>query len=77
MNKLMKAGMVAWSALCFIGGAIVSVKILLRIPSQPSGHATNADTLELLMLWGICFLVWFFPTVAMGTIALVTRKKAL
>jgi hypothetical protein len=71
MHKAARIGMVLWSIFCFFGACSGMVNVANKTGGQMSG-AEAVGTGIGLFFW---MLIWFFPVVGMGIVALVTRPK--
>jgi hypothetical protein len=71
MNKAAKIGMLIWTILCFLG----TCGGMMNVANKSGGNLSGAETVGAGIGLFIWMLIWFFPMVAMGIVALVTRPK--
>jgi hypothetical protein len=71
MNKAAKVGMLIWTILCFLGAC----SGMMNVANKSGGTISDAEAAGVGIGLFIWILLWFFPMVGMGIIALVTRPK--
>lgn len=72
MNKLAKFGMIAWTIICFLGSCSGIMNVARTSQARQLGDAEALGVGVGLFFW---LMLWFFPMVVLGIIALVTRPK--
>src|SRR5436309_9993726 len=71
MHIAAKIGMLIWSILCFLGAC----SGMMNVARTTNGQMSNAEAAGAGIGLFIWMLIWFFPMVGMGIVALVTRPK--
>jgi hypothetical protein len=71
MHTISKIGMLAWTVICFVG----SCSGMMRVADRTGGNMSNAEALGTGLGMFVWLMIWFFPIVGMGIIALVTKPR--
>jgi len=71
MNKVAKIGMAVWTILCFLGAC----SGMMNVADKTGGHMSDAEAAGAGIGLFVWLMIWFYPTVGMGFIALVTRPN--
>jgi hypothetical protein len=73
MHKASKIGILAWTIFCFIGAC----SGMMNVASHSSGGMSDAEAAGVGLGMFFWILIWFFPTVGLGVIALITKPKSM
>lgn len=72
MNMIAKIGMLIWTIICFVGAC----NGMVNVANHTKGAMSDAEAAGTGIGMFIWMLIWFFPMVGMGVVAMVTTPKS-